>query len=382
MNYNRDIIKVGITGQQGFIGTHLFNTLGIFNKQFTRIPFQDSFFDDEEALLEFTEESDVIVHLAAMNRNPDPQVIYQTNIRLVENLISAIDNSESKPSHILYSSSVQEELDNLYGRSKKEGRELLSACALRNNISFTGMLIPNVFGPYGLPYYNSVVATFCYQLTHNEEPKIVNDSVLNLIYVEDLAKYIIDFILSDDGKSCVKTKKIDYAISLKVSELLIILESFRQQYLINNTIPALADSFHIQLFNTFRSNIDLNKFFPVKYKLHIDERGSFIEAIKAVSGGQFSFSTTFPGVVRGNHYHTRKIERFAVLEGHALIQMRKIGTQEVLEFELNGNNPGFIDIPVWYTHNLKNLGDTVLYMIFWINEHYNPEDPDTFFENV
>ena len=152
------MLKVGITGQVGFVGSHLFNALGLFPEKYERVSFEDAFFQDDEKLKEFVSTCDTIVHLAAMNRHNDPEMIYQTNIRLVKQLIKACEATHSTP-HILFSSSIQEERDNLYGKSKKEGRELLEQWALKNNAQFTGFVIPNVFGPFGHPYYNSVVAT-------------------------------------------------------------------------------------------------------------------------------------------------------------------------------------------------------------------------------
>ena len=128
--------------------------------------------------------------------------------------------------------------------------------------------------------------------------------------------------------------------------------------------------------------MDIENHFPVKLKQSTDERGSFVETIKLNSGGQVSFSTTKPGITRGNHFHTRKAERFAVIKGKARIQLRRIGTDKVLNFELDGNEPSYVDMPVWYTHNITNVGDDDLYTIFWINEFFDPDDPDTFFEKV
>ena len=128
--------------------------------------------------------------------------------------------------------------------------------------------------------------------------------------------------------------------------------------------------------------MDIANHFPVKFVEHTDLRGSFFEVIRLGIGGQVSFSTTVPGITRGNHYHTRKIERFAVIKGKALIQLRRIGTDEVLDFYLNGEEPSYVDMPIWYTHNIKNIGEEVLYTNFWINEFYDNKDPDTYFENV
>jgi len=371
-------IKIGITGQEGFVGQHLYNTIGLFPAEFESIPYHSSYFKDEAKLVEFVSNCDVIVHLAAMNRHNDPEVIYQTNIGLVQQLISALNQSKSK-AHVLFSSSSQEEKDNLYGRSKKEGRELLVNWAAQSGGKFTGLVIPNVFGPFGHPYYNSFIATFSHQLTHNEQPKIEVDGRVKLIYVGDLVKVIINQIRNAEGNPLFAIPATD---EHQVSSILALLENYKKQYFDLGIIPPLNSAFETNLFNTFRCYFDLKNHYPVKFTKHTDDRGAFVEVIRLNVGGQVSFSTTVPGITRGNHYHTRKIERFAVIKGKALIQLRKIGTAEVLDFYLDGNEPAYVDMPIWYTHNIKNIGDEELYTNFWINEFYDPTDTDTYFEVV
>jgi UDP-2-acetamido-2,6-beta-L-arabino-hexul-4-ose reductase len=379
------MIKIGITGQAGFVGTHLFNTLSLQPDKFERIPFEDAYFQDKAKLNTFVQSCDVIVHLAAMNRHNDPEVIYQTNIGLVKQLIGACEETNSTP-HILFSSSTQEERDNLYGKSKKEGRLLLEEWALRNNGKFSGLIIPNVFGPFGNPYYNSVVATFCYQITHNETPKIEVDGEIKLIYVSELVSKIIEHMeameLEPTKKGFADWVPIDHTSVIKVSKLLEKITTFKENYFTNGTIPNLDNPFDRNLWNTFLCYIDHKSFFPFHLKLNTDNRGSFVETVKLNSGGQVSFSTTVPGITRGNHFHTRKAERFAVIKGKARIEFRRIGTDKVFTFDLDGNQPSFVDMPVWFTHNITNTSDEELYTIFWINEHYDANDPDTFFEKV
>lgn len=379
------MIKIGITGQAGFVGTHLYNTLGLYPDKYIRIPFEDDFFQFEEKLNAFVSQCNVIVHLAAMNRHNDPEVLYQTNIGLVKQLIAACESTYSTP-HILFSSSTQEERDNLYGKSKKEGRALLESWAKRNSAQFTGFIIPNVYGPFGHPYYNSVIATFCHQLTHGEEPKIDIDGELKLIYVGELVNIIIEEInevhFKQLGQSAIKISRLRHTAEIKVSALLIMLQEYKTFYFEKGEIPTLDTSFQRNLFNTFVCHIDHVSFFPFKLKKNTDDRGSFIEIIKLSSGGQVSFSTTVPGITRGNHFHTRKTERFAVIKGKAKIDLRRIETNKVLSFELNGDIPSFVDMPIWFTHNITNIGNDDLYTMFWINEHFNPNDPDTFFERV
>ena len=375
------MLKVGITGQPGFVGTHLYNTLNLFKDRFCTIPFEDSYFSDEEKLSHWVKQCDVIVHLAAMNRHNDPDVIYQTNIALVNQLIDTMQKTGATP-HVLFSSSTQEERDNLYGKSKKEGRLLFEKWAIANNAKFTGLVIPNVFGPFGNPYYNSVIATFCHQLTHNEQPKIEVDGEMKLIYVGELVALMLEIISGTYPVKNVDQVIVPHTSVTRVSALLQKLEGYKANYFEKGIIPDLSTVFDRNLFITFLCYIDHKQFFPFYLKKNTDNRGSFVETVRLNSGGQVSFSTTVPGITRGNHFHTRKAERFAVIKGKALIELRKIGTSEVLSFELDGDKPSFVDMPIWYTHNIKNTGDEELYTIFWINEFFDAGDPDTFFENV
>jgi len=377
------MIRVGITGQPGFMGTHLYNTLGLYPNKYERVPFEDSIFDIDERLRTFVKSCDVIVHLAAVNRNPDPQFIYNTNIRLVHQLIDAMEAEEVTP-HILFSSSIQEDLENPYGRSKYEGRRMLENWAKAEGASFTGMVLPNTFGPYGRPNYNSFIATFAYKLTHNERPVVMTDSEIKLIYVGSVCKHILAKIdqVNASKQPIIKRDEVPCDFERKVSEVLHLFEDFTDLYFDKGFIPDLKTANQLNLFNTYRSYADLNTFFPKHLNVHQDDRGTFVETLKSQLGGQVSFSTTKPGITRGNHYHTRKIERFTVIEGKAKILLRKIGTNEVLDFYLDGNTPSYVDVPIWYTHNITNIGTEDLYTQFWINEWFNPTDSDTYYETV
>lgn len=387
------ILRIGITGQAGFIGTHLYNTLGLQNEEYERITFLDDFFQSSESLDSFVKQCDVIVHLAAVNRHADINVLYETNIGLVQKLIDSMERTHCTP-YVIMSSSLQEEKDNLYGKSKRDGRELLNKWAERNDALLTGLIIPNVFGPFGVPYYNSVISTFSHQIIIGEEPKIEVDGLLNLIYVGDLVSQIIDFVemYSRNGKSSEsvtltqtdtipKLFKVPHTAQFKVSDLLSKLRAFHETYVVNGVFPDFTDWFDVCLFNTFRSYVPSDHF-PVYYKKHSDPRGVYVEAVKFLSGGQTAFSTTVPGITRGNHFHTRKVERFAVIQGKASIKLRKYGSDEVVEYLLDGSDPSYVDMSIWFTHNITNIGDTELLTLFWINEFYDPKDPDTYFEEV
>lgn len=370
--------KIGITGQNGFIGYHLLQTLNLNKQKFQIIDFNRSFFDDSKALEHFVSQCDVIIHLAALNRHHDANTIFDTNTDLVKKLINALENKNSK-AHLIISSSTQEERDNLYGKSKKEGRLMLAEWANKSGGRFTGMIIPNVYGPFGTPYYNSVIATFCHQIARNEEPKIDVDGDLKLVYVGEVVDVIINAINNNDN-----SHEYDVAptAQAKVSEILSILINFKKTYQDKGEFPKLHNDFELKLFNTYRCYMVIENYFPKKFLQHADERGAFVEIARHGIAGQTSFSTTVPGITRGNHFHTRKIERFAVIKGKALIQLRKIGTNKVYNFELNGNEPAYVDMPIWFTHNIKNIGDEILYTNFWINEPFDANDPDTWFEVV
>jgi len=234
--------------------------------------------------------------------------------------------------------------------------------------------------PFGHPYYNSVVATFCHQLTHKEQPKIDVDGEMKLIYVSELVKIIIDHITSH--QSPVTSYQVPHTAEIKVSALLSLLKQYYECYFQNGIIPDISNTFERNLFNTFVCYIDHESFFPFMLKTNTDNRGSFVEIIKLNSGGQVSFSTTVPGITRGNHFHIRKAERFAVIKGKARIDIRRIGTDKILSFDLGGNNPSFVDMPIWFTHNITNIGNDELLTMFWISEHFDPSDPDTYFAEV
>jgi UDP-2-acetamido-2,6-beta-L-arabino-hexul-4-ose reductase len=371
------MIKVGVTGSNGFIGWHLCRALKLDIDRFEIIEFNRSWFENTNELDNFVSNCDVIVHLAGLNRHSVESYIFDTNIGLANKLVDAFNRTNYK-GQVLFSSSIQEERNNIFGNSKKEARAIFSKWAKDNGAKFKGLIIPNVYGAFGVPFYNSVVATFSHQLVNNESPKIETDATLNLIYINDLVKFIIELF----NKESEDVVSIQYTDSYKVSEILQLLSHFKTTYFDKGQIPCFQNQFEINLFNTFRSYFNLKEHFPVKYKNNIDERGNFVEIIRLETGGQVSFSTTKQNITRGNHFHTRKIERFSVIKGKALIQLRKIGSNEVLDYYLSGDEPAYVDMPIWYTHNIKNIGEEELYTMFWINEFYDANDPDTFFEKV
>ena len=370
--------KVTITGQPGFIGTHLFNYLKYIAKDIELIPFEDQFFEDDDQLKRIIGQADVVVHLAALNRHNNPQMIYETNKRLVQKIIDICKETNSRP-HVIFASSTQEERNNPYGLSKKEGRLLFARWAKEAGAKFTGLIIPNVYGPFSKPYYNSVIATFSYQLIHGEMPKIDVDAELKLIYVQELAERIYQIIIQGLSN---ERYLVQHTSEQKVSTILRTLSNFKKLYFIENIIPELNSKYEINLFNTFRTFLDYNNFFPRKLEKKSDQRGYLVESVKEKTGGQLFYSVTRPGITRGNHFHTRKIERFVVIQGKGLIRLRKIGSKNFVEYKVSGDNPVFIDMPIWYTHNITNIGNDDMITLFWSNEIFDPNDADTYYEEV
>ncbi len=370
--------KVTITGQPGFIGTHLFNYLKYIAKDIELIPFEDQFFEDDDQLKRIIGQADVVVHLAALNRHNNPQMIYETNKRLVQKIIDTCEETNSKP-HVIFASSIQEERNNPYGLSKKEGRLMFARWAKETGAKFTGLIIPNVYGPFGKPYYNSVIATFSYQLLHDEMPKIDVDAELKLIYVHELAERIYQIIIKGLSN---ERYLVPHTSEQKVSAILRTLSNFKKLYFIENIIPELNSKYEINLFNTFRTFLDYNNFFPRKLEKKSDQRGYLVESVKEKTGGQLFYSITRPGITRGNHFHTKKIERFVVIQGKGLIRLRKIGSKNIIKYKVSGDNPVFIDMPIWYTHNITNIGNDDMITLFWSNEIFNPNDADTYYEEV
>ena len=370
-------MRIGITGQNGFIGYHLKQTIKYKHSDYTIVPFQKSFFEKEDSLKNFISSCDVIVHLAGVNRAKTDIEVYDGNMMLTNVLNKALLGSKFR-GQLLFASSYQENEDSAYGRAKRSSRVLLEGTMNDLGGSFTGLIIPNVFGPFCKPNYNSFVATFCSKIINEESPKIINDNKVSLLYVGNLVNQIIKAVSKPKPSILV----IESDVEIKVTEVLNLLNLFKDSYIDKNAIPSLKSTFELEMFNTFRSYKGLKGNSPSFLLNNYDERGSFSELIRTDTGGQFSYSTTLPGFTRGNHFHTRKIERFIVIGGKAKISLRKIGTTEVHEYLLDGENPSYVDMPIWYTHKITNIGSSPLITAFWINEHYNSKDADTYFENV
>ena len=368
--------KIGITGMAGFVGSHLRDRLAR-EKEIDLLPYNDGFYDNRDAFIAFAKKADIIVHLAGVNRD-EPGVVYQKNVELMEKLLEYADAANRTP-YIIFSSSTQIERDNEYGRGKKRAMELLEQWVCQRNASAVSMVIPNVFGDGGRPFYNSVIATFCYQVTRGQEPTIIQDGQMSMIYINDLIEEIYQLIKKPPG--CYRVEYIRTRAEVKVSEALALLQKFKDAYYGSGMVPAIGSDFERDLYNVFITYMDAVDW-EHRLKLNTDDRGTFVEVFKLENGGQVSYSTTKPGITRGNHYHIRKNEKFCVVRGQARIRLRRIGTDKIIEYQVSGDSPSWVEMPIYHTHNIANVGNTELLTLFWINEQFNPDDPDTFFEEV
>jgi UDP-2-acetamido-2,6-beta-L-arabino-hexul-4-ose reductase len=278
---------------------------------------------------------------------------------LAKDLIEIFNKNKSTP-NVIFISSIQESLNNTYGNSKIEASKIIkSHCEFKNKL-FISLRLPNVFGPFCKPNYNSFIATFCDKISKGNSPEIIKDNKVPLVYVQDVCRVLYDSIIQTQEKSFE-----EYICNINVSEILNRLNHFNELYNKNGILPKLDNKFNVNLFNTFRSYIS-----PLSQLTRkIDDRGYLIEILKCESSQtQMFYSVTKPGITRGNHFHTRKIERFSVIKGKARIELRRIGTDKIFKFHLDGDKPSFVDIPIWYTHNITNIGNENLYTIFWIND--------------
>ena len=368
-------MRVVISGHNGFIGGHLVRNISLHYSDSEIITLEKEDFKSENFNGKI-QKNDLIFHLAGVNRARSQEKVFEENKKLNTALLDHL-NEIKFSGKLFFSSSLQEDSYSLYGKAKKEARIEYEKLSKELGFKFYFLKIPNVYGPFCKPNYNSFIATFSYKLIKNETPTIIQDNKVVLIFINDLIDSILQLL--EDHSPKISS---DVLQEFKVSDVLKKLMSFKQQYLEKGEFPEQKTSFDLNLFNTFRSYIDLKTFYPKKHILHSDKRGFFSELSRSGSKGQSSFSTTKPQITRGNHFHTRKIERFSVIKGKARIQLRKYMTDETISFELDGKTPSFVDMPVWYTHNITNIGEDELLTFFWINEPYDENDPDTYMENV
>lgn len=383
-------MNILITGAKGFIGRNLIATLHNIadgkDRSFgmdTDITIYEYDIDTDPALLDvYCKNADFVFNLAGVNRPQDPKEFMEGNFGFASTLLDTLKKYNNN-CPIMISSSIQAALNNPYGESKKAGEDLMFAYGKETGAPVFVYRFPNVFGKWCRPNYNSAVATFCNNIA-NDLPITVNDPsvMMTLVYIDDVVAELIATLngkanLKEDGYAYVP---VEHKITL--GEIVDLIDSFAKQPqgLVIPEIP--ENSFAKKLYSTYLSYLPKEKVaFPLK--MNVDARGSFTELLKTEKCGQVSVNISKPGITKGQHWHHTKWEFFIVVAGHGLIQQRKVGTDEVLNFEVSGDKIEAVHMLPGYTHNIINLSDTEdLVTVMWANENFNPEKPDTFFEVV
>ena len=383
-------MNILITGAKGFIGKNLIATLhNIANgkdRSFgmdTGLTIYEYDIDTDPALLDlYCKNADFVFNLAGVNRPQDPKEFMEGNFGFASTLLNTLKKYNNN-CPIMISSSIQAALNNPYGESKKAGEELMFAYGKETGAPVFVYRFPNVFGKWCRPNYNSAVATFCNNIA-NDLPITVNDPsvMMTLVYIDDVVAELIAALkgeanLKADGYCYVP---VEHKITL--GEIVDLIYSFAKQPQ-GLVIPEIPDnSFAKKLYSTYLSYLPQEKVaFPLK--MNVDARGSFTELLKTEKCGQVSVNISKPGITKGQHWHHTKWEFFIVVSGKGLIQQRKLGTDEVLNFEVSGDKIEAVHMLPGYTHNIINLSDTEdLVTVMWANEQFNPDKPDTFFEIV
>lgn len=399
-------MNILITGAKGFVGKNLAEALKTIRdgKDRTRpeLKIDEIFLYDIDSSLdelkEFTRKADFVFNLVGVNRPVNPEEFYEGNSDFASNLLSLL-KACGNTCPVMLSSSIQATLlgryaGSDYGKSKKEGEDSFFKYGAENGVKVLVYRFPNVFGKWCRPNYNSAVATFCNNIA-NDLPIQVNDrsTLLELVYIDDIVTEMldalegkehhcefdgVDTILKEDGSFCA----VPVTHKVTLGEVVDLLQSFKAQpqSLFMPEIP--EGSFAKKLYSTYLSYLPKEKVsFPLK--MNFDDRGSFTELLKTAKCGQFSVNISKPGITKGQHWHHSKWEFFIVVSGKGLIQMRKIGTDEVLDFYVSGEKIEAVHMLPGYTHNIINLSDSEnLVTLMWANESFDPNHPDTFFEVV
>jgi len=369
-------MKLLVTGAKGFVGKNLITEL--MYRGYNDIFEYD--LDTDPALLEqYTRECEFVFHLAGVNRPQNEAEFMKGNFGFTSILLDSLKKYNNK-APVLITSSIQSEMDNPYGKSKKAGEELMLSYSEKTGARVYVYRLPNVFGKWCRPNYNSAVATFCHNIA-NDFPIQVNDPTvtMKLVYIDDV---VWEFINALNGQA--NNQGTYYGVepvhTVKLGEIAELIKSFRESRDQKN-IPDMSDEFTRKLYSTYLSYLPKDQFsYPLK--MNVDNRGSFTEFIKTPDRGQVSVNISKPSITKGNHWHHSKNEKFLVVSGRGVIRFRKVDSDEVIEYYVSGEKLEAVDIPTGYTHNIENLGDTDMVTIMWANEQFNPEKPDTYFLEV
>lgn len=362
-------MKVLLTGANGFLGWHTRCRLHALTDHEVSVATRSNWCD----LVDLIKNVDAIIHIAGINR-AEPKEVMEGNAQLARDLVDAMQSVGSR-ARLVFANSVQAGNETPYGDGKAAAASVLAEEAMRLGVPFADILLPNLFGEHGRPGYNSFTATFIDKRLHCEGPAL-QDRPINLLHVQDAAQALIDGL---DGHGVTRVELSGHPTS--VQEVWDKICLFSDLYA-TGEMPPFPSKFDVDLFNTYRA-ATFPKHCPIALEPREDHRGRLVETIRSHGGpGQAFISTTKPRITRGDHYHLSKIERFAVLQGQARIALRRMFSDEVLEFHVDGESPVAIDMPTMWTHNITNTGDDVVITQFWTNELFDPDNPDTFWVKV
>lgn len=369
-------MKILVTGAKGFVGKNLIAELK--NRNYNEI-YECDIDTTEQELDEYTKKCEFVVHLAGVNRPENEEDFMKGNFGFTSILLEKLKKYKNE-SPILITSSIQAKLDNPYGKSKKAGEDLMFSYAEETNVKVIVYRLPNVFGKWCRPNYNSAVATFCNNIARGLEIKVNDPKVLmQLVYIDDVVEEIISAL---NGKEHIDNNfgYIPTVHTITLGEIVDLIYSFKESRQ-NLMLPNMKDEFSKKLYSTYLSYLPENEF-SYLVKMNVDNRGSFTEMLKTEERGQVSINISKPGIVKGNHWHHTKNEKFIVVSGKGVIRFRKIDSKEVIEYFVSGDKIEVVDIPCGYTHNIENIGDTDLVTVMWANEIFNPNKPDTYYMEV
>lgn len=369
-------MKVLVTGAKGFIGKNLVSTLEREDKyEIICIDRENSKEELEKGVLN----SDFIVHLAGINRPKNEEEFFEGNTGLTEEIIEILKEN-NKNTSILITSSIQADLDNAYGQSKKGAEEALIKYMADTKGNVFIFRLPNVFGKWCRPNYNSAIATFCHNIARGEEVWISDPTKeMTLVYIDDVVRNIKDVI--DNEKTYIPGyQNVDIEHKATLGEIVDLINSFKESRK-SLMIPNMENELTKKLYSTYLSYLP-EKDFSYPLKMNVDNRGSFTEFIKSKDRGQVSVNISKPGITKGNHWHDTKNEKFLVVSGEGVIRFRKVDSEEIIEYKVSGEKLEVVDIPVGYTHSIINTGERDMVTIMWVNEIFNPEKPDTIYLEV
>lgn len=381
-------MKILITGANGFVGKNLVSTLKNIKdgKDKTRnIDIEDIYSYDADNTIDdlkkYTSDCDFVFHLAGINRPKDVSEFYEGNASFTETLCSLLEEHDNK-SPILISSSIQASKDNDYGKSKKEGEEYLLNHGKKMDSKVYIYRLANLFGKWCRPNYNSVTATWCYNVANEKDIQINDPNVeLPLCYIDDVVNEFLNALEGHPTACKEGIYEVHPVHHVKLGELADIIKSFKESRGTLNVPDMKEGSLEKKLYSTYLSYLPKDKFsYPLK--MNTDQRGSFTEFLKTEEYGQVSVNVSKPGITKGQHWHHSKNEKFLVVSGKGLIQFRDIYSDEIIEYYVSGDKLEVIDIPTGYTHNIINIGESDMVTIMWANEKFNPEHPDTYYEEV